>query len=348
MSLKIEIIPYTLHFKKPAGTSRGAYVERKVWYLKLSNTNNPLRFGMGECAPLVNLSCDDIPNYATVLSDMCNQYCQTGILDYESLKHYPSILFGLESAIRNFEHPDAILWDTPFAHGKEGITINGLIWMGSKKEMLQQVEQKLNAGFKCIKLKIGAIDFEEEINLLSHIRKHYTAKEIELRVDANGAFTPKEALGKLERLAALDLHSIEQPIAARQLEEMAKLCATSPLPIALDEELINITTYLDKQTLLKTIRPQYIILKPSLHGGIHGCTEWIACANQLNIDWWITSALESNVGLNVIAQWCASLQPILPQGLGTGMLYKNNIESSLIINKHALWIKQQQILIQKN
>jgi o-succinylbenzoate synthase len=340
MCLEIQIIPYTLQFNKPAGTSRGTYLKRKVWYIKLIDSASQSHFGIGECAPLPNLSCDDIPNYETLLLDICKQYCETHTIDYNLLQNYPSILFGLESAIRNYEHTDSILWDTPFAHGREGISINGLIWMGNKTDMLHQIEQKIAEGYKCLKLKIGAIDFEEEFKILKHIRSHYTAKEIELRVDANGAFTTKEALSKLNLLATLDLHSIEQPIAPRQIEEMAKLCATTPLPIALDEELIGVSSYSAKQALLETIRPQYIILKPSLHGGIYGSNEWIECANKLHINWWITSALESNIGLNVIAQWCASLQPTLPQGLGTGMLYKNNIESSLIINKHALWIKK--------
>lgn len=339
MSLSFDILPYTLQFKQPAGTSRGTYRERKIWIIKLYDVNSPMHTGMGECAPLPNLSCDWLENYEDILASVCKQYCQTMILDYEALRPYPSMLFGLESAIRHFKQQSNILWDTPFAHGKAGIPINGLIWMGKAPEMLKQIEKKMESGFRCIKLKIGAINFEEEINLLKHIRHHFSAKEIELRVDANGAFTPKDVLDKLKCLADLEIHSIEQPIRAGQWQAMAQLCSQSPLSIALDEELIGIHDPSEKKKLLETIKPQYIILKPSLHGGINGSIEWIEYAKYFNIGWWITSALESNIGLNTIAQWTASLQPTLPQGLGTGMLYTNNIDTSLYIKRDELWIK---------
>lgn len=343
MSFHIQIIPKTLHFRQPAGTSRGIYTTRKVWYLVVTDDDVPGRQGIGECAPLPALSCDDRPDYEAVLSQACRTATEKGSPDLPSLQPYPSILFGLETAFRHFETGRFSLWDTPFSRGEAGIPINGLIWMGAYKKMLEQIEAKMKAGFRCIKLKIGAIRFEEELALLRHIRRHFSAREIELRVDANGAFPPGEALDKLNRLAELDLHSIEQPIRAGQWEEMARLTAQTPLPIALDEELIGWHTAEDKRKLLKTIRPQYIILKPSLHGGISGCTEWIRLCEEIlqttpaEPAWWITSALESNIGLNAIAQWCATFPNPLPQGLGTGLLFTDNIDMPLSIRQDCLW-----------
>ena len=331
------IIPRILHFKQPAGTSRGTYTTRKVWHIYLSTTEYPERVGVGECAPLPKLSCDDLPDYEQILCNACRCLEQTGKLDTEALRDYPSILFGLETALRHYETQSWALWDTPFSRGETGIPINGLIWMGDFDRMLQQIEVKMQSGYRCIKLKIGAINFEEELALLKHIRAHYSAREIELRVDANGAFSPIDAMEKLNRLAELELHSIEQPIRAGQWEEMARLTADTPLPIALDEELIGCNTPEGKQDLLTSVRPQYIILKPSLHGGISGGNEWIAEAEKQHIGWWITSALESNIGLNAIAQWCATFRSPLPQGLGTGLLFTDNIEMPLEIRKDCLW-----------
>ena len=333
----INIIPCILHFKQPAGTSRGTYTTRKVWYIYLSTTEYPERVGVGECAPLPKLSCDDLPDYEQILCNACRCLEQTGKLDTEALRDYPSILFGLETALRHYETQSWALWDTPFSRGETGIPINRLIWMGDFDRMLQQIEVKMQSGYRCIKLKIGAINFEEELALLKHIRAHYSAREIELRVDANGAFSPVDAMEKLNRLAELELHSIEQPIRAGQWEEMARLTADTPLPIALDEELIGCNTPEGKQDLLTSVRPQYIILKPSLHGGISGGNEWIAEAEKQHIGWWITSALESNIGLNAIAQWCATFRSPLPQGLGTGLLFTDNIEMPLEIRKDCLW-----------
>lgn len=330
-------MPRILHFKQPAGTSRGTYTTRKVWYIYLSTTEYPERVGVGECAPLPKLSCDDLPDYEQILCNACRCLEQTGELDTEALRDYPSILFGLETALRHYETQSWALWDTPFSRGETGIPINGLIWMGDFDRMLQQIEVKMQSGYRCIKLKIGAINFEEELALLKHIRAHYSAREIELRVDANGAFSPIDAMEKLNRLAELELHSIEQPIRAGQWEEMARLTADTPLPIALDEELIGCNTPEGKQDLLTSVRPQYIILKPSLHGGISGGNEWIAEAEKQHVGWWITSALESNIGLNAIAQWCATFRNPLPQGLGTGLLFTDNIEMPLEIRKDCLW-----------
>ncbi|MBQ4161637.1 MAG: o-succinylbenzoate synthase [Parabacteroides sp.] len=337
MPYHIDIHSSRLHFKKPAGTSRGIYTERKSWFIHLSSDEYPGRIGIGECAPLPNLSCDDVPEYEEVLSKACQQFTQTGLIDFEGLRNYPSILFGLETALLQYQANSTALWDTPFSRGEVGIPINGLIWMGSYKEMLEQVATKIEAGYRCIKLKIGAIDFEEELHILHIIRQQFSAREIELRVDANGAFSPTDAMEKLKRLSELELHSIEQPIRAGQWEEMARLTATTPLPIALDEELIGCNQPKKKVELLAAIRPQYIILKPSLHGGIQGGNEWIKEAEKQQIGWWITSALESNIGLNAIAQWCATFDNPLPQGLGTGALFTNNIDMPLEIRQDCLW-----------
>lgn len=338
MDCKIDIIPRLLHFKQLAGTSRGVYTTRKVWYFHFTSSEFPDRIGIGECAPLPNLSCDDVPGYEQILADICRKVEQQGgRLDVEALRDYPSILFGLETATRHFFIGDWALWDTDFSRGKVGIPINGLIWMGDSKSMLEQIEKKMEIGFRCIKLKIGAINFDEELALLRHIRAHFSSKEIELRVDANGAFSPADAMEKLKRLSELDLHSIEQPIRAGQWEEMARLASESPLPIALDEELIGLNTIEKKQKLLSVIHPQYIILKPSLHGGMIGGGEWIAEAEKQQIGWWITSALESNIGLNAIAQWCSIFHNPLPQGLGTGLLFTDNVEMPLEIRKDCLW-----------
>ncbi len=333
----IKIVPRRLHFKQPAGTSRGSYTTRDVWYLHLTSDKYPDRVGIGECAPLPKLSCDDMQGYESVLAHICNEVTEQGGFSVESLRDYPSILFGLETAFGHLERGCFELWDTPFSRGEVGIPINGLIWMGDYKKMLEQIEAKMAVGFRCIKLKIGAINFEEELALLRFIRSHFSAKEVELRVDANGAFAPADAMEKLKRLAELDLHSIEQPIRAGQWEDMARLTAETPLPIALDEELIGINIPERKQCLLDSVHPQYIILKPSLHGGMAGGNEWIREAEKRNIGWWITSALESNIGLNAIAHWCATFNNPLPQGLGTGALFTNNVDMPLEVRKDSLW-----------
>ena len=338
---RIKIIPCQLHFKQPAGTSRGVYTTRNVWYIHLTSDLFPDRVGIGECAPLPCLSCDDLPDYESILSRICHEVALQGTFSVDLLRDYPSILFGLETAFRHLETGSYALWNTPFSRGEAGIPINGLIWMGDFSKMLEQIEIKMSLGFRCIKLKIGAINFEEELTLLRHIRQHFSAREIELRVDANGAFSPVDAMNKLEQLAELDLHSIEQPIRAGQWEEMARLASESPLPVALDEELIGVNHPEEKRKLLDTIRPQYIILKPSLHGGIAGGKEWIAEAEKRNIGWWVTSALESNVGLNAIAQWCATYSNPLPQGLGTGVLFTDNVNMPLEMHKDCLWFTEK-------
>ncbi len=334
--IKIDIYQRTLHFKQPAGTSRGTYTTRQVWYVAVSNGNN---VGIGECAPLPNLSCDydNSSNYEAQLRHLCNITEQNGCIDYETLRNYPSVLFGLETAFQQLKTNSFELWSTPFTHGFQGIQINGLIWMGTYDEMLARIEEKRKLGFRCVKLKIGAIDFDKELDLIRHIRSTFSRTDIELRVDANGAFAPADAMNKLEQLARFDIHSIEQPIRANQWTEMAALCSKTPLPIALDEELIGNNETNRKIELLDTIQPQYIILKPSLHGGIFGSDEWIQLAEQRNVGWWITSALETNIGLNAIAQWCATKKTTMPQGLGTGMLFTRNVPLPLNIVGDAMY-----------
>lgn len=330
-----------LHFKQPAGTSRGVYITRRIWLLTVEHGG---RTAIGECAPLPQLSCDDIPDYEAVLRRFCDIIEATGSIPYDEMRNYPSMLFGVETALAQLSRTDGLLYDTPFSHGEEGIPINGLVWMGTHDEMLSRLKEKLALGFRCVKLKIGAIDFAKELDLIQHIRKHFSREEVELRVDANGGFTPDVALERLQELARYDIHSIEQPIMAHQWSEMAQLCQLSPLPIALDEELIGVNSTDEKIRLLDTIKPQYIILKPSLHGGVAGTREWIALANERGIGSWITSALESNIGLNAIAQLAADIYGLkitMPQGLGTGMLFTDNIPMPLEIRNDCLWITKR-------
>ena len=256
------------------------------------------------------------------------------------MRPYPSILFGLETSMLSLERNGNRLFDTPFGRGEEGIPINGLVWMGSFEEMAARLEEKINMGFRCVKLKIGAIDFEQEMYLIKHIRERFSRESIELRVDANGGFGPDDAMGKLERLARYDIHSIEQPIKQHQWEAMSRLCKNSPLPIALDEELIGVNSPEEKKELLDVIKPAYIILKPSLHGGMRGSEEWIRWAEERGIGSWITSALESNIGLNAVAHLAAKLYGsgiTMPQGLGTGQLFTDNIDMPLEIKGDMLW-----------
>lgn len=338
MSFSVTLSERILHFKQPAGTSRGVYTTRKIWLIHLSDGQHT---GVGECAPLPDLSCDALPDseYASILDNICKDFCQSGDIDYDFLRDYPSMLFGLETALLNLQNGDR-LFDTAFTRGEVGIPINGLVWMGNHDEMLQRLEEKLEKGFSCVKLKIGAIDFEQELDLIKRIRDRFSFHEVELRLDANGAFPYSEALYKLELLSQYAIHSIEQPIKAGQWAYMAELCRESPLPIALDEELIGVNDPAMKRHMLNIIKPRYIILKPSLHGGMAGCREWIETARDLGIGFWITSALESNIGLNAIAQFASSIYGdhiTMPQGLGTGQLFTDNIPMPLEIRGDQLW-----------
>lgn len=343
--MRIDIEERTLHFKQPAGTSRGVYTERRIWLVTVTDGS---AVGIGECAPLPKLSCDDIPNYAEVLRHFCDEVERTGEIPYEALRDYPSMLFGLETALyevrRKKEEGRDVLFDTPFSRGEVGIPINGLVWMGTFDEMRERIEQKLEQGFRCVKLKIGAIDFDAELELIKQIRGRFSHHEVELRVDANGAFRFDEALYKLELLSQYALHSIEQPIKAGQWANMAELCRESPLPIALDEELIGVNDPEQKRQMLNIIKPRYIILKPSLHGGMMGVREWVDIARDMGIGSWITSALESNIGLNAIAQLCSDIYGDaikMPQGLGTGQLFTDNIPMPLEIRGDQLWRSEQ-------
>ncbi len=333
---------YILQFKQPSGTSRGILTEKVSWFIFLNNNQRPEITGIGECGPLKGLSIDDRMDYENKLSEVCNNIGNY-VDQKEGLNEFPSIRFGVEMALLDYNHGgQKILFPSAFTIGKDSISINGLVWMGSYDEMRKQVKKKIELGYGCIKLKIGAIDFENELQLIRSIRKEFSSSQIEIRIDANGAFNPEEASEKLKRLSEFELHSIEQPIRQNQWEAMAELCATSPIPIALDEELTGIVDLHRKLKLLEEIKPQYIILKPSLLGGFKATEEWIDLAKEKQIGWWVTSALESNIGLNAIAQWTYTLENKMPQGLGTGQLYINNFECPLRISNGRLFSKPEE------
>ncbi|MEZ4811333.1 MAG: o-succinylbenzoate synthase [Allomuricauda sp.] len=328
---------YTLNFKVPSGTSRGILKEKETWFLLLRDKD---KYGVGECGLLRGLSIDDVPNYGQKLTWACDHIHFGEAKLLEALSEYPSVQFGVEQAFLSLKSKNPFeLFPSEFTQKGSPISINGLIWMGDETFMLTQLEQKLKDGFQCIKMKIGAIDFEKELSILKSIRKNFRSDEIELRVDANGAFSTQEALEKLKRLSEYELHSIEQPIRPKQWEKMAELCQGSPVPIALDEELIGVFSVTEKQRLLLTVRPQYIILKPSLVGGLAASSEWIKLAEEYGVGWWVTSALESNIGLNAIAQWTYTLQNNMPQGLGTGSLYTNNFDGPLEVSEGKLYYR---------
>ena len=333
---------YPLQFKRPSGTSRGVLSSKDSWIIKLSDSENPQKMGFGECSVIPGLSFDDLNLLPEKIEQLVSEINSGRILHVSDLNSFPALQFALETAFLDFKKAEpGVLFNSDFTSGKDEIQINGLIWMGKHSFMKEQIEEKIKLGFKCIKLKIGAINFEEEIDLLKRIRKEYSSKDIEIRVDANGAFDPENALEKLKLLSDLDLHSIEQPIKQGQAEDMRKLCEETPLSIALDEELIGVIGIDKREDLLSFIKPQYIILKPSLVGGIYNSREWINLAEELSIGWWVTSALESNIGLNAIAQWTYTLNNPLPQGLGTGQLFTNNIDSPLELNGDRLRYSQE-------
>ena len=330
--LKRTVSERTFHFKVPAGTSRGVYTTRHSWMVTATDDDDPGAVGVGECAPLPQLSCDDLPDYGDVLREMCRMVERKVEIDHRLLAPYPSMRFGLETALLRQRAASDVFFDTPFTRGEVGIPINGLVWMGDYDEMLERMEEKMEMGFRCVKLKIGAIDCESEIDLMRRVRQRFSPECIQLRLDANGAFKPEEAMGKLQRLATFGIHSIEQPIRQGQWKVMADLCANSPIPIALDEELIGVNIPLMKEELLDIVKPAFIILKPSLHGGLAGTSDWIDMAEKRGIGSWMTSALESNVGLSAIAQFAAHIYgcPVpMPQGLGTGQLFTDNVDAPL-------------------
>lgn len=336
--IKASYQKYVLNFKRPSGTSRGVLTEKETWFIILEKDGKK---GIGECGILRTLSIDDRPDYEEKLQWVCENIHLGKDKLWEMLLEFPSIQFGIEQAFLSLESENPLLlFPSEFTNGQKSISINGLVWMGDEAFMKQQIDEKLANGFKCIKLKIGAIDFQKELDLLRFIRSNFDAETIEIRVDANGAFGLNSALDKLNQLAGFELHSIEQPIAKNNTDRMAELCKTTPFPIALDEELIGVFSAEEKETLLTKINPQYIILKPSLVGGFRGTNEWIALAEKYNIGWWITSALESNIGLNAIAQWTYTLKNPMPQGLGTGALYTNNLDCPLEVDKGQLWYRK--------
>ncbi|MFD2602860.1 o-succinylbenzoate synthase [Flavobacterium suzhouense] len=340
--MKASYKKYILDFKRPSGTSRGVLTQKETWFLILEDNG---KTGIGECGILRTLSIDDRPDYEEKLKWVCENIHLGEEYLWNSLNEFPSIQFGLEMAFQSLKSNNPyLLFPSAFTDGTKGIDINGLVWMGEESYMKQQIEEKLEQGFDCIKLKIGAIDFDKELNLLRFIRSNFSAEDIEIRVDANGAFSSTDALYKLTQLNSFQLHSIEQPVKQGQFDLMADLCQKTPFPIALDEELIGVFGYKNKEALLQKIKPQYIILKPSLIGGFRGSREWIDIAEKMNIGWWITSALESNIGLNAIAQWTFLQNNPMPQGLGTGGLYTNNFDSplevvngKLIYNPDIMW-----------
>lgn len=327
--MKANYQQYFLNFKRPSGTSRGVLTTKETWFLILEHEG---KTGIGECGLLRSLSIDDRPDYEEKLKWVCDNIALGVETIWNQLLEFPSIQFGVEMAFKSLESQDKfILFPSEFTQGTSSIPINGLVWMGDKAFMKAQISEKIKAGFRCIKLKIGAIDFQTELDLLKYIRTEFSSKEIELRVDANGAFSFAEAMEKLKKLSEYEIHSIEQPIKQGQWEHMASLCSKTPIPIALDEELIGITNFNKKQELLQIINPQFTIFKPSLIGGFKGTQEWVDLAEKNSIGWWVTSALESNVGLNAISQWIFTKKSSLPQGLGTGGLYTNNFKSPLVV-----------------
>jgi O-succinylbenzoate synthase len=332
--MRLQFAPYVLKFKEPAGTSRGVLTEKITCFLRLFDEKNPARYGVGEAGIFPGLSPEADNRFFYKLMEL-QANVRLGIKT--DLTGFPSLQCGFEQVIRDYAGGcKGLYYDTPFTHGEESIEINGLVWMGNKEEMMERLERKLSEGFHCVKLKIGAIDWRSEVEMVEAIRERYDRDHIEIRVDANGGFTMDNAIPRLHRLAQLDVHSIEQPIKAGNPELMRFLCDISPLPIALDEELIGKFTREQKIEMLDTIKPSYIVIKPTLAGGFSGGEEWIALAEERGIGWWITSSLESNIGLNALAQWVSSLHTEMPQGLGTGALYTNNADAPIYLKGDRL------------
>lgn len=334
--LKAAYKKYILEFRLPVGTSRGVLQTKETWFVKVWNEETPTIYGIGECAVFRGLSFDDVSDYEANLKNCCENIHNNDFLK-ENLVNFPSIRFGIESAIADLNNGgQRILFPTSFTNFLEGIPINGLIWMGKIDFIKEQIREKLDAGYKCLKFKVGALNLADEYELLKNVRSEFSKDKLEIRLDANGSFPINSALEILNEFSKFNVHSIEQPIKPNNIAEMKRICAQSPIPIALDEELIGINSLEGKINLLTEIRPQYIIIKPALVGGFASSQEWIDTANKLNICWWITSALESNVGLNALAQWTKTLPTNMTQGLGTGSLFTNNIPSPLFIKNQQL------------
>jgi len=335
--LSARYFPYRFNFNFSAGTSRGILKNKDSWFIEIWDQDAPEVIGTGECSLIDGLSPDKSVAIKAMLEEVYHNINNIDDKLKRKLIEFPAIRFGLETALRDLDTGGKkILYDSPFTKGVASIPINGLIWMGKYLEMLDRIHQKTEEGFVCLKMKVGAISFEEELKLLQLIRQEFSRESLELRLDANGAFSASDALTKLEKLAVFQIHSIEQPVRPRQWELMTNLCQKSPVPIALDEELIGISSSSELSRMLDIIRPKYIILKPSLVGGISVANSFIQAAENSRIGWWVTSALESTIGLNAIAQWTYTLNSPLPQGLGTGQLFANNIESPLTIEQGRL------------
>jgi o-succinylbenzoate synthase len=339
--LRANYSKYVLHFNLPAGTSRGVLHQKVTWFVKICDMANPSVWGLGECAVFAGLSQDDKPEYENKLKHCCEQINNEELLN-ATLPDWPSIRFGFETAFFDLKNEGKrILFPSQFTQGIDGIPMNGLIWMGTPDFINQQVKDKLDAGFRCLKFKVGALSFFEEIEMLRQLRNRFHPSELEIRLDANGAFGATDVFEKLNQFARFTIHSIEQPIKAGNPGLLSEVCRLSPIPVALDEELIGINKPEEKKNLLEMVKPQYIIVKPALTGGFSGASEWICLAKDLHIGWWITSALESNVGLNAIAQWTYTLKSEMTQGLGTGSLYSNNIPSPLVCRDQKIFLDPQ-------
>lgn len=337
--LSAKYIPYTLDFLRPAGTSRGVLNRKPCWFIRLSDENGIS--GLGEVSFIPGLSVEDPGEMEINLDHICKLINRGEMDPLQPLPALPGIQFALETALRDMEQGgNRILYPSLFTEGKSGILTNGLIWMGDRATMLEQIRGKMEAGFRVLKMKVGALDFEEELEVLRFIRTECGAGDLEIRLDANGAWKPEVALEKLEEMAAFGIHSIEQPIAVGQPDAMAELCREPVIPVALDEELIGVSSGEERRRLLQQIRPQYTVLKPGLLGGSSAAADWIAAAGEVDAGWWVTSALESNIGLSAIAQWTFQQGVEMPQGLGTGQLFSNNFPSPLEMRGEQLWYRK--------
>lgn len=332
--MRIAYAPYMLYFRQPAGTSRGILTQKPTCLIKLYDESDPYHYGIGEAALFPGLSPETGNRFGAKMLELLANVALGRPTD---LSETSSIAYGFEQAINDFASGGkGIYYQSPFVEGKTEITINGLVWMGDFETMIERIREKVEQGFKCIKLKVGAIDWNQELEMVRYVRETFPTRELELRLDANGGFSPENALDRLDRLSRFDIHSIEQPIKPGNPKAMGEICRHSPIPVALDESLIGVYTSGQKEKLLDETTPAYIILKPALCGGFSGAEEWIALANQRNIGWWATSALESNVGLNALAQWIGKMNPQMPQGLGTGGLFTDNFTTPIYLEGETL------------
>ncbi|MBE9517726.1 MAG: o-succinylbenzoate synthase [Bacteroidetes bacterium] len=338
--VRASYIVYPLVFIRPAGTSRGILAEKPCIYIRLTSERGET--GIGEVSFIPGLSVENQEELEIQVDHICKLISRGEMDPVQHLPALPGVQFALESAVQDMKTGgEQLLYPSEFTEGQNGIPTNGLIWMGTKEFMISQIRDKMKLGFRVLKLKVGSLSFSEELDLLKWIRSEFGTADLEIRLDANGAWTPEDARKKIELLSRYWIHSIEQPIAPGQQEALMQLCLDSAIPVALDEELIGITDSLKRKELLDKVRPSYIILKPGLLGGFSVTAEWIALAEKYKSGWWLTSALESNIGLNAIAQWTWQRGVNRPQGLGTGALYTNNIPSPLQMSGEQLWYRPE-------